>query len=103
MVGKSPPYAYCWLDVVYCAAYNQNSTANKAYEKSCIRAYDLKDPNRRSQLWKTTVKSEGKSSDLRIVLAYMIAGAVPYFGTDTGKQIDVTIRGHDQRVLDIWK
>lgn len=75
-----------------------------SYRRNLIlEAYDLKDPDRKSQLWKTTVKSEGSSSDLNRVLAYMIAASYEYFGTSTGMQIDVRINGHDPRLLDIWK
>lgn len=68
-----------------------------------LEAYDLKDPDRKSQLWKTTVKSEGSSSDLNRVLAYMIAASSEYFGTSTGMQKDLRINGRDPRLLDIWK
>ncbi len=68
-----------------------------------LEAYDLRDKERKSQLWKTTVKSEGSSSDLNRVLAYMIAATSEYFGSSTGKQMNLTINGRVPRVLDIWK
>jgi hypothetical protein len=68
-----------------------------------LEAYDLKDPNRKSQLWKTMVKSQGYRSDLRIVLAYMIAASADFFGTNTVKEVEIGILGHDPRVLEIWK
>jgi hypothetical protein len=75
-----------------------------SYRRNLIlEAYDLKDPDRKSQLWKTTVKSEGTSSDLNRILAYMIAASYEYFGTSTGMQIDLRINGRDPRLLDIWK
>lgn len=67
-----------------------------------LEAYDLKN-TKRQQLWKTTVKSEGTMSELRIVLPFMITAAVPYFGVNTTGQKVIGIGGRDKRVLDIRK
>lgn len=98
--GYSYPVGWMWFR----APPQTQTVQNTTYMRNLIlEAYDLKDPKRKSQIWKTTVKSEGSSSDLHLVLAYMIAASSEYFGTRTGRQIDVTIDGRDSRVLDIWK
>lgn len=68
-----------------------------------LEAYDLKDPNRKSQLWKTTTKLSGGNTDLRAILPFMVAASSDYFGINTGKQINVRIQENDPRVLDIRK
>lgn len=42
-------------------------------------------------VWRTTVVSEGSSGDLRWVFGYLVAGAMPYIGTSTGKSVDVSL------------
>ncbi len=68
-----------------------------------LEAYDLKDPNGILQLWKTTTKLGGCSADLRAVLPSMVAASSDYFGTNTGKQISVTIQQDDPKLLNIRK
>lgn len=98
--GYSYPVGWMW----FTAPPTTETVTTTTYKRNLIlEAYDLKDPERKSQLWKTTIKSEGSSSDLRRILAYMIAASAEYFGTNTGMQIDRKIYGHDTRVLDIWK
>jgi hypothetical protein len=76
----------------------------KNYMRNMIlEAYDLKDASRKSQLWKTTMKSEGTTPDLNRIIAYMLAASYDYFGSSTGMQIDIRINGHDPRLLEIWK
>ncbi len=98
--GYSYPVGWMWFTVPPTTETVKETTYIRTL---LLEAYDLKDPNRQSQLWKTTVKSEGSMADLRIVLAYMIAATSEHFGTNTGKQLDIAIQGHDSRVLDIWK
>ncbi len=98
--GYSYPVGWMW----FTAPPQTQTVKTTTYMRNLIlEAYDLKDPKRKSQIWKTTVKSEGTSPDLHRVLAYMVAAASKYFGTNTGSQIDVRISGTDARVLDIWK
>lgn len=98
--GYSYPVGWMWFTVPPQTKNVQYTT----YKRNLIlEAYDLKDPERKSQLWKTIVRSEGESSDLNLILAYMIAASSEHFGTNTGKQIDLDITGRDPRVLDIWK
>lgn len=98
--GYSYPVGWMW----FTQPPQTQTVKETTYQRNLIlEAYDLKDPNRKSQLWKTIVKSEGSYSDLNRILAYMIAASSEYFGTNTGRQIDLTIYGHDPRLLDIWK
>jgi hypothetical protein len=74
------------------------------YKRTLIlEAYDLKDPEKKSQLWKTTAISVGTYSDLGRILAYMIVGSAPYIGTNTVIQETVRVYGYDPRLLEIWK
>ncbi len=98
--GYSYPVGWMWFTS---PPQTQTVTKTTYMRNLIVEAYDLKDPNRKSQLWKTTGKSEGSSSDLHLILAYMIAATSEYFGTNTGKQMDLNISGRDPRVLDIWK
>lgn len=98
--GYSYPVGWMWFNVPPQSRTIQQTTYTRTL---VLEAYDLKNPDRKGQLWKTTIKSEGGMSDLRIVLAYMIAASVDYIATNTGKQVDVKIRGNDARVLNIWK
>ncbi len=65
-----------------------------------LEAYDL---NRKSQLWKTTTKLTVYKPDLRSILPFMVAASSDYFGINTEKQINVTIREDDPRVLNVRK
>lgn len=107
VIGSQPEYRYWdwWHDrwVIEPAKTETRQRTTTTYMRHLIlEAYDLKDP-KRQQLWKTTVKSEGRGSDLRIVLPFMITAAVPYFWENTTGQKVITISGRDKRVLDIRK
>ena len=67
-----------------------------------LEAFNLKTKSARlPQLWRTALSSEGRSSDIRTVLPHMIAAAVDYFGTNTGRKIPTSIEPNDPRVDDI--
>ncbi|MBN1378779.1 MAG: DUF4136 domain-containing protein [Gammaproteobacteria bacterium] len=101
-ISQGYSYAVGWM--WFTEPPKTQTVKETTYRRNLIlEAYDLKDPERKSQLWKTIVKSEGTSSDLNRILAYMIAASSEYFGTSTGMQIDLRISGRDPRVLDIWK
>ena len=53
------------------------------------------------QLWKTIITSSGSSGDLRRVFPVMVGGSSEYIGTNTGKQVSITIRENDERVTSI--
>jgi len=98
--GYSYPVGWMWFTV---PPQTQTVKTTTYMRNLILEAYDLKDKERKSQLWKTTVKSEGSSSDLHRVLAYMVAASSEYFGSSTGMQMELSITGQDPRVLDIWK
>jgi hypothetical protein len=98
--GYSYPVGWMWFSA---PAQTQTVTTTNYWRNLILEAYDLKDPERKSQLWKTTVQSPGTESDLHRVLAYMIAASSQYFGISTGMRLNKWIMGEDPRVLDIWK
>ncbi len=53
------------------------------------------------EVWKTIVTSKGPSGDLRRVFPVLVAAARPFIGTNTGKQVDITLTEQDDRVLEI--
>ncbi len=100
--GYSYPVGQMWFTVP--PQKEQTTIKETTYKRTLILdAYDLKDTDKHSQLWKTTVKSEGTMSDLRTVLPFMITAAVSYFGVDTIGQKEINLSGRDKRVLDIRK
>ncbi|HED00209.1 MAG TPA: hypothetical protein ENN18_07490 [Proteobacteria bacterium] len=69
-----------------------------------LDAVDLEEYQRSDkvvQIWRTTVTSRGSSGDLRKVFPILVAAAKSYIGTDTGKQIEVTLTEDDKAVLEI--
>lgn len=94
--GYSYAVGWMWLNV-------PPKTANiTSYQRNLIvEAYDAPDPAVAKQVWKTSITSTGTTNDLRRVIAYMISGAHPYFGTQTNSKKLMSIPGLDQRVLDI--
>lgn len=50
------------------------------------------------ELWKTGVVSVGSSSDLRLVLPYLVVAGSPYLGSSTDHLVDQLIREDDPRV-----
>lgn len=65
-----------------------NQTSVVFDRRVLVGAYATKD---RKQVWKTLILSRGSSSDLRMVMPYMIRAATPYFGKDTGHRVDITL------------
>lgn len=66
-----------------------------------VAAYDLgplRDSKHLVELWQTTIASTGSSGDLRRVYPVLIAAAMPYFATDTGKQVHVRLLESDDAV-----
>jgi len=69
-----------------------------------LDAFDLKEYRRSKKVieaWRTTVTSRGSSGDLRRVFPVLVAAAKPYIGTDTGKQVHITLTEQDKTVLEI--
>ncbi|HID69608.1 MAG TPA: DUF4136 domain-containing protein [Desulfobacterales bacterium] len=69
-----------------------------------LDAVDLKKYRRSGKvihIWRTTVTSRGSSGDLRRVFPVLVAAAKPYIGTNTGKQLDITLTEQDKAVLEI--
>jgi hypothetical protein len=70
--GYSYPVGWTWIYVP--PQTKKVTTKTTTYMRYLIlEAYDSKD--KRSQLWKTTLKSEGTDNDLRVVLPHMSAAA----------------------------
>lgn len=66
-----------------------------------LDAYDVASyikENKMNQVWKTKVMSTGYSGDLRLVVPYMVTAMKPYLGTNTGRQIEVTLSEDDSYV-----
>jgi len=59
-----------------------------------LKAIDLREYKRNGKfvpIWKTTVTSYGSSGDLRRVFPVLVAAALPYIGTNTGKKVNVLL------------
>jgi hypothetical protein len=54
-----------------------------------------------TNLWKTSVISSGSSNDLRFIFPVLVAAAMPYIGTNTGRKIEVSLSESDKNVLEI--
>ena len=69
-----------------------------------LEAIDLKDymeEKKMTQVWKTKVTSSGSSSDLRRVFPIMVAASKEYIGTNTGKQVEVSLYETDPVVIEV--
>ncbi len=53
------------------------------------------------EVWRTVVTSRGSSNDLRRVFPIMVAASLPYIGTNTGKQVKVTIMENSKAVTEV--
>lgn len=96
--GYSYPVGWTWINVP--PQTETVTTKNTTYERFLmVEAFDSSD--RRSQLWRTTVRSEGTVSDLRVALPHMIAAAIYNFGTDTKGKTSTAMYVNAPRVLDI--
>jgi hypothetical protein len=95
--GYSYPVGWTWIHVPPTTETVRTSTTTYA-RFLILEAYDSKD---HSQLWKTTLKSEGRVSDLRIALPHMIAAGRTYFGINTGKKLTTFIYTNDPAVIEI--
>ncbi|WP_299976813.1 DUF4136 domain-containing protein [Desulfobacula sp.] len=95
--GYSYPVGWTWIHVP--PTTKTVTTSSTTYARFLIlEAYDSKD---HSQLWKTTLKSEGTTSDLRIALPHIIAAGRPYFGTNTGQKLKVNVESNGPEVIQI--
>lgn len=95
--GYSYQVGWTWIHVP--PTTETVTTSSTTYARFLIlEAYDSKN---HSQLWKTTLKSEGRVGDLRISLPYIITGGSPYFGTNTGQKLNVRAYVDDPAVIQI--
>jgi len=98
--GYSYPVGWTWIHVP--PQTEKVTTKTTTYMRYLIlEAYDSK--NKQSQLWKTTLKSEGTGNDLRVILPHMIAAAIFEFGTNTESNIEKGMYKNAARVLDIMQ
>lgn len=97
--GYSYPVGWTWVHVP--PTTETVTTKKTTYARFLIlEAYDSKN---HSQVWKTTLKSEGSTSDLRIALPHIIAAGRPYFETNTGQKLEVKVESNGPEVLQIKK
>ena len=95
--GYSYPVGWTWINVP--PTTKTVTTSNTTYARFLIlEAYDIKD---HSQLWKTTLKSEGSVGDLRIVLPHMVVAGRDYFGINTGKKLVIKVESEGSGVMQI--
>jgi Domain of unknown function (DUF4136) len=75
--------------------YNSNVSSYSVYTKSLtVAAVDLRAYRNAKQIkefWKTEVYTTTNTQDIRRTIPILIAAAAPYFGTNTGKEVDVTL------------
>lgn len=80
-VSRTTYFRYMWLDAVDLDEYKKTG--------------------KEVQLWKTTVTSNGPSSDLRRVFPLLVAASKPHIGSNTGNKIEVILSEGDKRVTEI--
>lgn len=98
--GYSYPVGWTWIHVQ--PRTRKVVTRNTTYMRYLIlNAYDA--GNRKTQIWNTTLKSEGTSDDLRVVLPHMIAASIFELGTNTGKSIRKVMYKNAARVLQVMQ
>ncbi|MFH1933551.1 MAG: PDZ domain-containing protein [Pseudomonadota bacterium] len=96
--GYSYPIGWTWIHVP--PQTEKVTTKTTTYMRYLIlEAFDSKD--KQSQVWKTTVKSEGTGNDLRVALPHMIAASIFEFGTNTESNRQKIMYENAARVLDI--
>ena len=100
--GYSYPVGWMWYTVP--PQIHQESTTETLYKKTLVlEAYDLKNKDKSSQLWKTTMIATNAIGDFRFFLPYMLTAGIPYFGVDSGVQKEVKVYGLDPMILEIRK
>lgn len=96
-LGYSYSVGWMWYTT---APETKTQTVVKYTRNIDIEAYGLKDPKRQVQLWKTTVKSVGLQSDLRIVLPYMIGASKQKFFTNMTQPEIISVLGYNNQIID---
>lgn len=79
----------------------QTVTSVTHFRYLLLDAWDLADVRKAQKarpVWKTIVTSTGSSGDLRQIFPILVAASEAYFGTDTRKQLHVTLEESDPRV-----
>lgn len=102
------------------ASYSQNTTFTPSYgitgSTTHIRtkvAYirflvldaldvsEYKKSKKKTELWKTTIFSEGPSGDLRKVFPFLASGSIGYLNKSTGQQVEVEVTDVDPNYLTV--
>lgn len=96
--GYSYPVGWWWFYVP-----PSTEQVTKYMRTIFIEAVDLKNPDRKVQVWKMTLKSEGGLQNMRQLFPFLIAAAVPYFGTNLPSTKMVKISPFDKTAFDIWR
>ena len=66
----------------------QSEQVTTYHRKIVLNAFDVKT---KKQVWESKITSDGSSNDIRTIFPYMLIGAGPYLGKNTGKQLSVDI------------
>ena len=94
-VYKAPTYG-----VVGSNTYSY-SVYSRFVEIDAVDYEVYKETKKLKSVWKTTIKSNGSSGDLRRVFPVLIAAAVPHLGTNTGQAVKVTMSEQKEIVKEI--
>jgi hypothetical protein len=79
----------------------QTETSVSHFRYLLLDAWDLAEFRKTKKarpVWKMIVTSSGSSGDLREVFPILVAAGEPHLGTDTGKQLHVSLSESDPRV-----
>lgn len=69
-----------------------------------LDAYDTAEyesTNELKEVWKTIVTSTGSSGDLRSVFPVLVGASAEYWGTNTGKQVSITITESNKKIVEV--
>jgi hypothetical protein len=84
------------------ARQEENITVYPKYiEIDAYNTRNTKPGARLEELWKTTIRSEGKKNELRHVFPILIAAASKYLGGNTGQEIEIDLTENHEEVKTI--
>lgn len=98
--GYSYPVGWMWFTVPPTTQTVESTSYNRTL---IVESYDLREPGKQPQLWKTIVTSEGSTGDLRRILPFLVVGSMDYYGVNTGQQLSINVNGNSQKLWVVWK